>query len=420
MVAAAAAMKAVAGAATLSSSTSTVFSGLSRGPRQRSAQRGQRAAQQSVARAALAEAKGPHTALEVVKLTNKPTTSASPFSVAVAEPATGVVSVGRNTLANVTAVVADDLAQLHEGLMAVVGNRHPVLMQAAEQIFKAGGKRIRPALVFLASRATSELAGLSDIRWQHRRLAEVIEMIHTASLVHDDVLDEAATRRGVPTVHKKFGTRVAVLVGDYLFSQSSRQLAYLENLEVIKLISEVIASFADGEIAQAQALFNVDLTMEEYLDKSFYKTASLVAAATKSAAIFSDVGPEVSHQMYEYGRHLGLAFQIVDDILDFTQSTEQLGKPAGSDLASGNLTAPALFAMQREPLLREIIESEFQEEGSLDEALRLIEKAGGIAEARALARQEGELAWKCLQCLPVCDARRGLEGMVEVVLERMH
>ncbi|KAJ0045048.1 hypothetical protein Pint_04869 [Pistacia integerrima] len=267
------------------------------------------------------------------------------------------------SLSNVFEVVADDLRTLNQNLQSIVGAENPVLMSAAEQIFGAGGKRMRPALVFLVSRATAEMVGLNDLTTEHRRLAEIIEMIHTASLIHDDVLDESDMRRGKETVHQIYGTRVAVLAGDFMFAQSSWYLANLENLEVIKLISQVIKDFASGEIKQASSLFDCDVELEEYLLKSYYKTASLIAASTKGAAVFSGVDSSVTNQMYEYGKNLGLSFQVVDDILDFTQSAEQLGKPAGSDLAKGNLTAPVIFALEKEPKLREIIESEFCETG---------------------------------------------------------
>ncbi|KAL0311342.1 UNVERIFIED_CONTAM: Solanesyl diphosphate synthase 2, chloroplastic [Sesamum angustifolium] len=245
---------------------------------------------------------------------------------------------------------------------------------------------MRPALVFLVSRATAELAGLKDLTKEHRRLAEIIEMIHTASLIHDDVLDESDMRRGKETVHQLYGTRVAVLAGDFMFAQSSWYLANLENLEVIKLISQVIKDFASGEIKQASSLFDCDVELDEYLIKSYYKTASLIAASTKGAAIFSGVNSEISEQMYQYGKNLGLSFQVVDDILDFTQSAEQLGKPAGSDLAKGNLTAPVIFALEKETKLRDIIESEFCETGSLEEAIDIVKNCGGIERARELAR----------------------------------
>lgn len=205
---------------------------------------------------------------------------------------------------------------------------------------------------------------------------------------------------------------------------------------MIKLISQVIADFANGEIAQATSLFDTELTLQQYRcalgatlrlrlrlaaressdlarscdppcvaahrapclsDKSFYKTASLIAASCRSAAVFSDSSEEVKAAMYTYGKHLGLAFQIVDDILDFTQTAEQLGKPRFQDIASGNLTAPTLFAMQKSPELRSLVETEFLEEGSLERAVALIESTGGYADAKALARSEANTALSALK-----------------------
>ncbi len=185
-----------------------------------------------------------------------------------------------------------------------------------------------------------------EITVRHRRLAEITEMIHTASLVHDDVVDEAELRRGVPTVHSSFGNRIAVLAGDFLFAQSSWYLANLDNLEVVKLLSQVIMDLAEGEIQQGLNRFAANLTIDEYIQKSYYKTASLIANSCKSAAVLSESSADLAEHLYSYGRHIGLAFQIIDDILDFTGSTEALGKPAGSDLKSGNLTAPVLYALE--------------------------------------------------------------------------
>ena len=182
----------------------------------------------------------------------------------------------------------------------------------------------------------------------------------------------------------------------------------------------MIADFANGEISQAASLFDCSLTLEAYLDKSFYKTASLIAASCRSAAVFSGCDEATKAAMYAYGRHLGLAFQVVDDILDFTQSTEQLGKPQGQDLASGNLTAPAILAMQREPALRALIEDRFRDPGSLDRALAMVAMSGGIDAARELAQREGELARAALARLPVSASRRSLEAMVDYVLERIY
>lgn len=313
--------------------------------------------------------------------------------------------------------VEADLRILSENLIELVGTRHPILSAAAEYLFGAGGKRVRPAIVLLMSRATMLD---EDITPRHRRLAEITEMIHTASLVHDDVVDEAPMRRGVPTVHSLFDNRIAILAGDFLFAQASWHLANLDNLEVVKLLSEVIMNFATGEIQQGMSRFDTSLTIEAYLDKSYYKTASLIANSSKAAGLLSGSFKEIVDRMYSYGRHLGLAFQVVDDILDFTGSTEVLGKPAGSDLKSGNLTAPALYALAEKPYLEVLVERRFEQEGDLEEALALIKDSQGIQKAKELAAYHANQAVECISYLPASESRQALINMSEYVLNRLY
>ncbi|MCG6133246.1 MAG: solanesyl diphosphate synthase [Nostoc sp. LLA-1] len=313
--------------------------------------------------------------------------------------------------------VEADLQLLAENLKQLVGNRHPILFAAAEHLFGAGGKRIRPAIVLLISRATMLE---QDITPRHRRLAEITEMIHTASLVHDDVVDESQMRRGVPTVHSLFGNRIAVLAGDFLFAQSSWYLANLDNLAVVKLLSEVIMDLATGEIQQGLNCFDNSISIETYLKKSYYKTASLMANSSKAAGLLSDVSPETADHLYAYGRHLGLAFQIVDDILDFTSTTDTLGKPAGSDLKSGNLTAPVLFALKEKPYLEVLIEREFTQESDLEQALELIQNSQGIQQARELADHHAKLAVDHLAVLPPSASHEALIHIADYVLSRLY
>ncbi len=313
--------------------------------------------------------------------------------------------------------VEADLQILTENLKKLVGARHPILYAAAEHLFGAGGKRLRPAIVLLISRAT--MPG-QDITARHRRLAEITEMIHTASLVHDDVVDESELRRGVPTVHSSFGNRIAVLAGDFLFAQSSWYLANLGNLEVVKLLSQVIMDMAEGEIQQGLNRFDTELSMEAYLEKSYYKTASLIANSSKAAGLLSDVSPEMVENLYHYGRHIGLAFQIVDDIFDFTASAEALGKPAGSDLISGNLTAPVLFALKEQPFLETLIEREFNQDGDIDQAIALVLNSQGIERSRELAAHHAQSAVQCLADLPPSESRQALIEMADYVLSRLH
>src|SRR4028118_1250189 len=315
------------------------------------------------------------------------------------------------------APVEEDLYILTENLKNLVSARHPILFAAAEHLFGATGKRVRPAIVLLISRATMQ--GL-DITPRHRRLAEITEMIHTASLVHDDVVDESEVRRGIPTVHSSFGNRVAVLAGDFLFAQSSWYLANLDNLAVVKLLSEVIMDLAEGEIQQGLNRFDTDFSVEAYLEKSYYKTASLIANSSKAAGCLSEVSAEIADDLYNYGRNIGLAFQIVDDILDFTASTETLGKPAGSDLRSGNLTAPALFCLEEKPYLEVLIEREFAEEGDIEQALALVEDSKGIERSRELATHHAQKAVEYLAPLQHSESRQALIDLADYVLSRLY
>lgn len=313
--------------------------------------------------------------------------------------------------------VDEDLRILAENLKQLVGKDHPILRAAAEYLFGAGGKRVRPAIVLLVSRAT---VNSFDITPHHRRLAEITEMIHTASLVHDDVVDESEVRRGVPTVHNLAGNRFAVLAGDFFFAQSSWYLANLDNLEVVKLLSQVLMDFATGEIQQGLNRFEINLSIEAYLQKSYYKTASLIANSSKAAGVLSEVSAETAEHLYNYGRHLGLAFQIVDDILDFTSSTDTLGKPAGSDLKSGHLTAPVLYALEEKPYLETLIKGKFEQAQELEEALHLVADSQGIQRSRDLAAYHAQLAVEHLVTIPDSPSSQALIDMADFVLSRLY
>jgi all-trans-nonaprenyl-diphosphate synthase len=310
-----------------------------------------------------------------------------------------------------------DLTILTDNLKNLVGARHPILYAAAEHLFGAGGKRLRPAIVLLIARAT--MPG-EDITARHRRLAEITEMIHTASLVHDDVVDTAETRRGIPTVHSSFGNRVAVLAGDFLFAQSSWYLANLDNLEVVKLLSQVIMDLAEGEIQQGLNHFDTSLSIDAYLEKSYCKTATLMANSAKAAGVLSGVSSSTCEKLYQYGKDLGLAFQIVDDILDFTASAEVLGKPAGSDLASGNLTAPTLYALEEYPELAAAIATEFTNPDTLNQAIDLVMHSRGIARSRQLAEECARSATSQLKDLPPSTSRQALIDLGDYVLKRLY
>ena len=310
-----------------------------------------------------------------------------------------------------------DLETLLTDLRTLIGAGHPILQAAAEHLFSAGGKRLRPGIVLLISRALSPDGDLSA---RHRRLAEITEMIHTASLVHDDVVDEAATRRGVPTVHSQFNHRVAVLAGDFLFAQASWHLANLDDLDVVKLLSRVIMDLADGEVKQGLYRYDAGQTLAVYLEKSYCKTASLIANSVQAAGVLSGQSPAELKSLHQFGRQLGLAFQVVDDILDFTGSEKQLGKPAASDLASGYLTAPALYALEEEPSLAGLIEREFSGQDDLEQALELVRGSKAIQLSRNLAQEFARESQEALGWLAESPCQRALLELPDYVLSRLY
>ena len=313
--------------------------------------------------------------------------------------------------------VETDLETLLGDLRSLIGAGHPILQAAAEHLFSAGGKRLRPGIVLLISRA---LAADGQLTPRHRRLAEITEMIHTASLVHDDVVDEASTRRGVDTVHSRFDARVAVLAGDFLFAQASWHLANLDDLEVVKLLSRVIMDLADGEVKQGLFRFDTAQSFETYLEKSYCKTASLIANSSRAAGVLSGCAPSELDGLYRFGRQLGLAFQVVDDILDFTGSDQQLGKPAASDLASGYLTAPTFYAMEEHAALKPLIDRELGEPGDLDQALEMVRSSRAIPRTRELAETFAREARDSLAWMTDSPSKRALLELPDFVLSRLY
>ena len=312
--------------------------------------------------------------------------------------------------------IQQDLTLLDFNLNRMIGPRHPILYAAAEHLFQAGGKRIRPSIILLVSKATNKKGELKN---EHRRLAEITEIIHTASLLHDDVIDDCHTRRGLGTVNSKFSNKIAVLAGDFLFAQSSWYLANLDNLEVVKIISKVITDFAEGEVQQSLTNFDTSMSISNYINKSFNKTASLLASSCKGAAILSDSDIYTQNQFYNYGKHLGLAFQIIDDILDITGKCKTIGKDAGSDIKNGNLTAPLLFALHECPLLFRLLEREFEEKGDKEQAIKLIQSTGGLEQAQDLATEHIQAAIECIKNMPYSKSIEELMLISDYIVNRV-
>lgn len=309
-----------------------------------------------------------------------------------------------------------ELEILDSNLNRMIESRHPILYAAAEHLFNAGGKRIRPAIVLLVGKATSHSY---QLKHEHKRLAEITEIIHTASLLHDDVIDECNTRRGSGSVNNKFSNKIAVLAGDFLFAQSSWYLANLNNLEVVKIISKVITDFAEGEVEQSLTNFNTSTSINDYINKSFHKTASLIASSCKAAAIISNADIYTQNKFYNYGKHIGLAFQIVDDILDINGKDQEMGKPAGSDFKNGNLTAPLLFGFNEHTQLSQFIEREFEGDNDQKQVVKLLQSTNGIKQAIDLANEHAQTSIQCIKNIPYNEAVKNLLLLSEYIINRI-
>lgn len=310
----------------------------------------------------------------------------------------------------------------------------PLLAKVASYFFKLQGKRIRPVLVLLTAKAIAVHlnpalgAGLTpenaDVPVSDRQfsLAEIMEMIHTASLMHDDIIDQAETRRGMPAAHKVWDSKKAVLAGDFLLARASVKIARLREHEVTELLSTMIADLVEGEFFQMRT--NVEKEGKEmtqfdyYMRKTYLKTASLLEKCCSCAAILGEADRATINIAKAYGAHLGYAFQLVDDMLDFTGTSSDLGKPAAVDLSLGLATAPVLFAMEEFGELRALVERGFKEEGDVEKAFSLVQRSQGIARTHALAQEHCAKAVETIGQLAPSPYRDALARLTEKVLSR--
>jgi len=351
-------------------------------------------------------------------------------------------------------MVEKELQPFSDSIKELVSTDQPILSMAAKHFFeKRHGKRFRPTIIQLMSKAVAacepesmentesklwQYSGASNVDveggvvttgnhkgsdvWRKQgQLGQIVEMIHVASLIHDDVLDEADTRRGGEAVHKLYSNKVAVLAGDYLLARESVLLARLENTAVVQIMATALESLVAGEIMQLKSSPEELLQMESYLRKSYYKTASLICYACRSTALLGGhaYGSTVATACEEFGFHMGLAFQIQDDILDFTAAADILGKPALADMSLGLSTAPILYAAQEFPHLQPLVKRRFKEKGDKQTALEALYKSKtAMDKAKRLAGFHAQRAVEALLRLPQSEARDALLRLTYVVITR--
>ena len=307
------------------------------------------------------------------------------------------------------------LVQVEDRLKTACEVDFPHLSQLLDYSLRSGGKRVRPALVLLSAKFYHyDLECLLP-------MAAAIEVLHTATLVHDDAIDNSLVRRGCPTVNKEWGEDKAILLGDYMLAKAEELVADTQNLRVIKLFARAIMTLCSGELNQAFNAFNLEQTRQQYLERIAGKTASLLTLATESGAILSQAPEESVGALKEYGYNLGVAFQIVDDILDFIGTEEEMGKPIGSDLAEGTLTLPAMLLLQRYPGDNPV-RSLFQHQGDDGENIKLaieqVRSSSIIPECYQLASDYCAQAHRSLDLLPDNASRRSLMELADFVMAR--
>ncbi|KAK8404172.1 hypothetical protein O3P69_000324 [Scylla paramamosain] len=294
------------------------------------------------------------------------------------------------------------------------------LQEIAKYYFDGQGKAVRPLITVLMSRAINthlhDEDRLFNTQWQ---VAKVTEMLHTASLVHDDVLDASDTRRGKPSVNNLYGQRKAVMAGDYILSVASTMLARIRNEEVIVVLSQVLSDLVQGEFMQLGSKENENERFAHYLKKTFKKTASLIAYSCKAVAILSGADDSLQEVAFQYGRNVGIAFQLVDDLLDFVSSSSTMGKPTAADLKLGLATAPVLFACEKFPELNPMIMRRFQEPGDVQKAFELVHKSDGLEQTQFLARQHCQEAIKVISTLKPSEEQKALITITDKVLNRI-
>jgi octaprenyl-diphosphate synthase len=330
----------------------------------------------------------------------------------VTNPATGLPGIS-----DIQDLAAGEMAQVNDLIRTRLGSEVLLINQISEHIVAAGGKRLRPMLTVIVARALG-YAGA-----QHHQLAAIVEFIHTSTLLHDDVVDESDLRRGRKTANALWGNAPSVLVGDFLYSRSFQLMVELDSMPVMHILADATNQIAEGEVLQLLHVGNPDTTEADYLRVIERKTAILFAAATRLSALLADANPAMQQNLADYGMNLGLAFQIADDVLDYTADAKTLGKNLGDDLAEGKATLPVIHALTKAlPGARERL-SQIIREGdtrAMPEVLAAIRSSGGLEYSRKIAERYALAAEAAIASLPSNEWTRALHGLARYAIDRNH
>lgn len=309
--------------------------------------------------------------------------------------------------------LTSDIEKIEQELKAVVSSEEELLQDAAMQLIQAGGKRIRPVFVLLSGKFGNYRLDVI------KHAAVALELIHMASLVHDDVIDAALVRRGSPTVNARWGERIAMYTGDYLFAKSLRCITNIEIPEVHQTLSKAMVELCKGEIEQIRDKYNFDQSLRTYLRRIKRKTALLIAASCELGAISAGASYDTVKRLFWFGYFVGMSYQIIDDILDFVSTEEKLGKPAGGDLLQGNITLPVLYAMEIPSLRERIVKVNSEiDTGEMKDIIAAIKNSDAIEKSFIFSERYLQKALEVIKPLPRGQAKTALYNIAKYIGKR--
>ena len=311
--------------------------------------------------------------------------------------------------------VVDDFADVDQLIQHSLSSRIPLVEQISSYLVEAGGKRLRPLLVLLCAKACGYEGR------DHIKLAAIIEFLHTAMLLHDDVVDESDLRRGRKTVNAAWGNPASVLVGDFMHSRAFEMMVEIGNLRVMEILAQATNVIAEGEVQQLANVRNPDFSEQSYLQVIYRKTAMLFQAASHTAAVLAGANQATETALRDFGLHLGLAFQLIDDMLDYAGNAQELGKNVGDDLAEGKVTLPLIIAMRNSDkaqanFIRETILAGGTEQ--LPSVIEMVRNTGGLRYTMSRASMEQEKAMQCINMVTPSKYRNSMENLVKFTIER--
>lgn len=319
-------------------------------------------------------------------------------------------------LANIYSFLKKDLNVIEQMLKEVMQADHPILREASIQLLQAGGKRIRPVFVLLSAQFGN------SVDENIKRVAVSLELIHMATLVHDDVVDNSELRRGEPTIKKRYGNRVAMYTGDYILARALEMITTVKKPVIHKILSKTLVDVVEGEIAQIEDQYNLNQQIWDYLRRIKRKTALLIATSCQLGGLAAGATENEARLLYKYGYNIGMSFQIIDDILDFTATPKELGKPTGSDLLQGHITLPVFYAMQndsfRSELQKAFANRETIDEEKINYLLTLLKQTDAIERSYQISNRYLERALSCLHCLPNNRSKRALQTIAKLLGKR--